>query len=1041
MAPKDKPLKILNASAGSGKTYHLVKEYIKLLIKTEDKIRSFTNVIAMTFTNKAALEMKERIITALDQLGSPDFFDNQSKDLSDKLSMELQLDSSLVQIRCKRALQLILHQYEDFHIMTMDKFNLRLIKSFGRDLDIQGDFEVILDERELIEKIVDDILNRLGMEGSEELNELVFSYAKTNIDEGSQWNFRRNLVAFGAILKKEKNNLIVDKLLSMEFSLLKFKSLRAEQVKIDGLFAKQSEQLLKVLDLEQLEQDQLPGKSRTMNAINKLAAYTSFPITDSLTSDSFMNYLDEGLKPGQIYPNSVKREIIALMGIWENKISEYAARELFMKNFFNMALLQLMAAALKKARKDDQLIRISEFNTLISDLLQDESAPFIYERLGTKFKHFLLDEFQDTSHLQWLNLIPLIHESLGQNHMNLIVGDPKQSIYRFKNGVAEQFVVLPEIYNPNDIASIDTKSNFFRQMGEVSQLDNNWRSSASIVKFNNTFFPLIKELLPDTTAAFYKLVTHNAKSKLNGRIQIISKEEKLQSENLVPQIINWITECKEAGFMLGEICILGATNKECNTWALGLNDAGYKVVSADSLLINSSLKVQLTIAYLERRLNPSGENEKKRFAELYFRLRSEFYSKYKSYIEEKESKNGRKYRLFNDDLFLEDHFSGANNFFFKHENIYDLIQQFYRIVGYDELTDPYLHHLADIAFDYGLTRGPDLKMFLSNYEEKKDKIAVQIPESDQAIRLMTIHKSKGLEFPVVIVPSMNFRSGVTSEFLIDLDDEFVVYKTPTVKDHLSVLQDLYYSERDQIVTDNINKCYVAMTRAIERLYIGNYYEKKKFGELFHKAIGSHEATVEKDGTRTIDINDGTRNAAKSKTKKIELFHPENIRDCLWFPDIALQDREEIVSNNYLSEEMQFGNQFHLLVSLVDHSSEIETTIDKLIQKGEISAVNKATLKEKLGQLYSQSDYQKLLDGKIDVLNEQSIIVDETTIIRPDKIILKENETIVVDYKTGIPSQKDEKQILDYKSTLEKMGYPKPSCYLFYTSINELRLVA
>ena len=1041
MNPKDKPLKILNASAGSGKTYHLVKEYIKLLIRNDEKTRSFTNVIAMTFTNKAALVMKERIITALDEISSPDFFDNESKDLSDALCVELQLDSTSVQGRCKSVLQSILHQYEDFHIMTMDKFNLRLIKSFGRDLDLHGDFEVILDERELIEKIVDDILNRLGMEGSDELNELVFSYAKTNIDEGYQWNFRRNLIKFGEILKKEKNNLIVDKLLSMEFSLNKFKRLRAEQIKIDGLFAKQSEQLLKVLDIEQLEQDQLPGKSRTMNAINKLATFTSFPITDSLTSDSFVDYLSAGLKPGQFYPDSVKREIILLRKIWEDKISEYAARELFMKNFFNMALLQLMAAALKKARKDEQLIRISEFNTLISELLQDESAPFIYERLGTKFKHFLLDEFQDTSHLQWLNLIPLFHESLGQNHTNLIVGDPKQSIYRFKNGVTEQFVVLPEIYNPNNLVGIEEKSNFFRQMGEVSNLDDNWRSSPSIVKFNNMFFPLIKELLPDTTAAFYNLITQNAKSKLNGRIQIISKEEKMRSENLVPQIINWITECKEAGFMLGEICILGATNKECNTWAMGLNDAGYKVVSADSLLINNSLKVQLTIAYLERRLNPSGENEKKRFAELYFRLRSEFYSKYKNYIEEIESNNGRKYRLFNDNLFLTDHFAGANTFFFKHENLYDLIQQFYRIVGFDELSDPYLHHLADIAFDYGLTKGPDLKLFLSNYEEKKDKIAVQIPESDEAIRLMTIHKSKGLEFPVVIVPSMNFHSGVTSEFLIDLNDDFVVYKTPSVKDHLSVLQELYYSERDQIVTDNVNKCYVAMTRAIERLYVGNYYEKKKFGELFHTVMGSLESTIEKDGTKTIDVNDGPRSADACKSKKVTLFHPENVRNHLWFPDIALQDREEIVSNNYLSEEMQFGTQFHLLVSLVDNFSEIESTIDKLIQKGEISSGNKTMLKDKLDQLYSRSDYQVLLDGKIDVLNEQSIIVDETTIIRPDKIILKENETIVVDYKTGIPSKKDEKQILNYKSTLEKMGYPNPSCYLFYTSINELRIVA
>ena len=1041
MNPQDKPLKIVNASAGSGKTYYLVKEYIKLLITDKEKILSFTNIIAMTFTNKAALEMKERIITALDELAYPESCKNKSNDLSDSLSAELELKSSVVQNRCQIVLKRILHQYEDFHIMTMDKFNLRLIKSFGRDLDLHGDFEVILDERELIEKIVDDILNRLGTEGSNELNELVFSYAKTNIDEGYQWNFRRNLIKFGGILKKEKNNLIVDKLLSMEFTIKNFKQLREAQGKIDRLFADRSDELSKIMDRESLDPSLLPGKSTTMKAIKKLASFQSFPNTNSLVSASFLKNLNIELKPKQYYPDSIKREILLLKELWEDNIREYATRELFMKNFFNMALLQLMAGALIKARKDEQLIRISEFNTLISELLRDESAPFIYERLGTKFKHFLLDEFQDTSHLQWLNLIPLLHESLGQNHSNLIVGDPKQSIYRFKNGVAEQFVILPEIYNPNNVKGIKTKSNYFKKMGEVSDLDDNWRSSASIVRFNNIFFPLIKALLPPSKAEFYNSIRQNPKSELNGRIKIISKEEKMLPEHLLPQILSWIKECTEAGFMLGEICILGGTNRECNTWAMGLNDAGHKVVSADSLLINSNLKVQLTIAYLQRRLNPSGENEKKRFAELYFRLSSEFYSSYKKYIQEIESTSGRKYRLFDDALFLKEHFFSTEAFFFKHENIYDLIQQFYRIIGFDELSDPYLHHLADIAFDYGVSKGTDLKLFLDYYEEKKDKIAVQIPESDQAIQLMTIHKSKGLEFPVVLVPSMNFKSSVTSEFLIDLKNDYVVYKTPSVNDRLSVLQDLYYSERDQIVTDNMNKCYVAMTRAVERLYIGNFYEKNKFGELFHKAIGSLDATIDKDGTRIIDINDGPRNTDESNTKKIELFHPENIRDCLWFPNIALQDREEIAESNYLSEEMQFGNQFHLLVSVIDNFGEIESNIDKLIQKGEVSNANKTRLIEKLEQLYSRPDYQQLLNGKTDVLNEESIIVDASTIIRPDKIILKENETIVVDYKTGIPSKKDEKQILNYKNTLEIMGYPKPSCYLYYAALNELRLVA
>jgi ATP-dependent exoDNAse (exonuclease V) beta subunit len=1035
-----KPLKILNASAGSGKTYHLVKEYIKLLIRKDQHTSSFAHVIAMTFTNKAALEMKERIISGLDTLSSPEYFDNQSKHLADEISIELNMSSNEIQAKCKLVLEAILHQYEEFHVMTIDKFNLRLIKSFGRDLDLPNDFEVILDESELIEKIVDDILNQLGEEGSKDLNKLIFSYAKSNIEEGNQWNFRRSLVEFGKILRNEKNNLIVENLLTMDFSVEQFGRLKNERTKLDKLYLTQAERLRQFIDSEGIDQDLLPGKSRTMNAILKLISQESFPNSSSLVSDSFLKNLTTELKPSQHFPDNVKQGILELINIWQNNLSEYATRDLFMKNFFNMALLQYMARALKNVRKEEQLIRISEFNTLISELIQHESTPFIYERLGTKFKHFLLDEFQDTSHLQWLNLVPLVHESLGQNQENLIVGDPKQSIYRFKNGVAEQFVALPKIYNPNNSSGISEKSIYFEKMGEVSELVNNWRSSPSIVELNNSLFTSMREMLPETTAEFYNSIEQTAQSKVNGRIYIESKEEKKSSEELLPNIIEWITECQNDGFKLGEICILGGTNRECNKWALGLNDAGYKVVSTDSLLINSSLKVQLTIAYLMRRLNPSGENEKKRFAELYFRIDSGSYSDYKKYIQENVGKNGKKYRLFDDDKFLIDHFSGSNNYFFKHENIYDLIQQFYGIIGYNELSDPYLHHLADIAFDYGLSKGPDLKSFLSDYESKKHKIAVQIPESDEAIQLMTIHKSKGLQFPVVIVPSMNFSAEVRSHFLVNLDD-FVIYKKPSGSDHLSVLQELFTSERDQIIADNVNKCYVAMTRPVERLYVGNYFEQKTFGKMFHDVVESLNSGADCEGTYIIDIDDGDRSIQSDQSKGADLFQPESIKDRLWFPDIALQDRDDLLTTDYLSNEMQFGIQFHLLASLIEDTTEIESTVNKTIQSGEVSITNKKELIIKLQHLFKLPDYQNLFEGKYKVLNEQAILVDETTLLRPDKIIIKQNETIVVDYKTGVPSSKDQKQVNQYKAILEEMGYSNVSCYLFYSAINELRLVA
>jgi len=577
-------------------------------------------------------------------------------------------------------------------------------------------------------------------------------------------------------------------------------------------------------------------------------------------------------------------------------------------------------------------------------------------------------------------------------------------------------------------------------MGVVEALNNNYRSSPTIVELNNQFFETMKGLIPEEAAAFYSSIRQSPKSDLLGKVHIVSIEEKVSSASLLPMILDWVKECVEDGFKLGEICILGSTNKECNEWAIGLNENNYKVVSTDSLLINSSLKVQLTIAYLKRRLNPSGENEKKRFAELYFRIKSETYSEYKSYILENESPQGRIYRTFDDERFLNEHFHGSESFFFKHEDIYDLIENFFKLMDYDELADAYLHHLADIAFDYGLKRGPDLKGFLNDYESKKGKIAVQVPESDDALQLMTIHKSKGLEFPAVIIPSMNFSADVKSHFLVDID-EYVVYKKPSGSEKIDVLKELHRSELTQIVADNINKCYVSMTRPKERLYIGNYFEKKSFGKLFHEVLGSMEQIQFSDEKLELILGNRDRSPVSIDTKPIKNYCPENVVEKLWFPDISLQDRDELMASDYLNDEMKFGREFHLLLSRIEKEKNIEIEIDKALQLGEIASSNSNELKKKIQQLFKQQEYVSLYKDVVEVLNEKDILVDERTTLRPDKIIIKKNAVIIVDFKTGKSYAKDEKQILAYKTVLEQMSYENVKAYLVYTNPIEIKLVS
>ena len=1041
-----KPLKILNASAGSGKTFNLVKEYIILLLTEKHNTTRFSNIIAMTFTNKAALEMKSRIIQALDELSFPSKYGSKSNEYALLIGDEIGIDPEEAHKRAQIVLKNILHRYEDFHVMTIDKFNLKLIRSFSRDLNLPNDFEIILNESEVIERVVDSMMSQLGQKQLEKLTNLVFSYAKENIEAGEKWDFRQNLIKFAGILQKENYFELVEELLEADFSSEAYKTLKFERDRLNDLFVGKAKLIYQSFLNENINGKDLPGGSRTANPIIKLNSYKEIP--SKLFTDSFLKYCSEETPDKKVFPDQLKQELLSLNKSWESVISEFTSLKLYMKNFHNMALLQFMGKQLQDIRQDEQLIRISEFNKLISELVKNEDAPFIYERLGTRFQHFLLDEFQDTSHLQWLNMVPLIHESISQDNQNLIVGDPKQSIYRFKNGVAEQFVALPEIYNPQNDSKIQERSNYFSQMGEMLPLEDNWRSSSTIVDFNNTFFEYLKNNLQEDFKPFYNSIYQNPKSKKEGYVEIVSTQiDKSETpENEIAKIVEWIKLCEKDGFKRGDICILGNKNKDCSSWAVALTDLKYEVVSADSLFVDSSPNVQLTIAYLKRRLNPLSENEKRKFAEKFFSLYPENgYQKFKSYLIEYENPNsGKKYKKFDDSRFISDYFQSTSLFFEKYENIYDLIQKFYQLIKVDELKNPYIHHLADLAHEFDLIHGPDLKAFIDYYQSSGKKSAVQLPESENAIRIMSIHKSKGLEFPIVILPKMDFRLSLNGKnnFLVK-DGEKILFTPQSQDSPIEAIKNLTLNEIGQTITDSINICYVAMTRPIERLFIHNQFKSdKEFGGVFDSIIKQFEDIIE--SKNTIVLKHGNLKHRKEELKSTNsntYFIPQNINDKLWFPDISLQDHDELKDDNELSEAQRYGNQLHLVLSIVQEQENIGKSLTKLIKDGQIEEQFKTELIKDLKDILTNKEYNSLFKNHESILSEGAIIVSENETIRPDKVIFKKDKTIVIDYKTGLPNKKYTSQIKTYTSTLEKIGFPKVEGFLYYTALKKLEQIS
>jgi ATP-dependent exoDNAse (exonuclease V) beta subunit len=1058
----EKPLQILNASAGSGKTYNLVKTYLKLILGDNRSPSTFAHIMAMTFTNKAALEMKTRIISALDSSSNPNrkTTEETKKALSliEDICKDLKISKPELQFRANIALKQILHQYEDFNVMTIDKFNLRLIRSFSRDLDLDSDFQIILNEDEVLDQVIDQLMDGLDPILRAKFTQLVLNYSREKITDQESWNFQRDLKKFANILTNEKYFTLLKEMKEADFSELAFQSLKSD---IELIKSNLSIKAKHIYDLFQpiAGNTNLPGKTVTVKAFEKLNSDDFFngnTSNNSVFSNSLINNLD---KPD--FGHELRNLCLEFQEEFESKMQELNLLTLVKKNFYNMALLQFIADELETVKQTEKLIRISEFNKLISELIEKEEAPFIYERLGTRFKHFLLDEFQDTSRLQWMNIVPLVHESLSQYHDNLIVGDPKQSIYRFKNGLAEQFVALPSIYNPEGDATIRIKSDFFEDLGKKTPLKDNYRSFKEIVKFNNVFFETFKASIPSSLVSFYDDVAQNPMGKNGGYVFIHSesikiegkKENQVDDKRSVEMMLSWINQCIADGFDKGDICILGNTKKDCNSWAIELTNQGHKVVSADSLLVNSDHGVKMAIAYLKWRKNPAGELEARRFSELYFSLKSQnSIAKIQSYWKTETNAAGKSFQFFDTKKFFTENFGSEDQFFFPFENLYNLLQGFYNLVGLEEIHNPYLHHLSDMVHEFDNQRGPELELFLDFYNGKGKDSAIQIPENKDAIKVMTGHKSKGLEFKVVLLPNMDWSiTGKSSMFLMKESEKFV-YAGLSKNSKVDRIRVEHEKEYNQSLLDKINLCYVMFTRPIERLYIANFHQEKtrdpRFGKILHEVFLNladknfeNISSLKLDGEK-IEFECGEVLTSAEKDQDENSFNevnfsPISLKNKLWFPDISLKENaldEEIG----LTEQQRFGNQLHFLLSITSESSEIEFNLKSNLENGLLEKNFETKLRATLQQIFGMKDYQELMQNATKILNEQGIIISQNETKRPDKIIFKEDETIVIDFKTGIPKAQHLKQVQLYADTLREMGYHQVRGIVFYTS--ELRLV-
>jgi len=1044
----EKPLLIYSASAGSGKTFNLVQHYLELTLKAPSHSKAFQRVIAMTFTNKAAWEMKSRIIQALEWLGYPESIPSKDrskyKAVCNNALQNTGLTKEELTSRAKKTLTEILHNYEEFHVLTIDKFSLRLIRTFSRDLDLPEDFEVELNERELLEQVVDELLSKVGKKGNERITRLTVDYAKANLEEGTKWNFRSKLIDFGKVLTQEEEQPFIEQLLSLNFDPEEYQRIFSQKKKLEQQYEETRDELYNYFIQLGTTENDYPHRSKGIfKHFDKLQNRTLDDGPRELSATVEKTITGENVKEQhRVDPDLINR-FVRFIEFEKELLATYYFYRQRQKSFFNLALLKHLYAAYQQYKSEHHIIGISEFGQRIAQLLNNESALYIYERLGTRFHHYLLDEFQDTSRLQWMNLIPLLHESISNNRRNLIVGDPKQAIYRFRNGLVEQFVALPEIYNPEHNDQLERISQHFLTLGNKKALQDNYRSKREIVAFNNMFFEEALHHLPAVFHDYYNSIRQHPKGDNGGYVELHSWTKKENDKSIIDDfIVTKLRDCIRDGYAPGDICILVRSKKLASHLAHLLINCPeeFKVISADSLEVGADRTVKVMVDYFRLRRNQSNKTAQMKFASSYFQMKGA------DPVSEMEPFwiDG-KVGSFDYDSFVDCYFQDVASFMPNYENMYDLGKKFTNLLRVNLLKNPYLHHFMEVLHDYDLKYGPDLRSFLEHWESKAKSENIQLPENDEAIKIMTLHASKGLEFPVVLIPELEWNLRTHEKEAFFQVDESVIRVKLSRKGTPEYVENAYQEEDQQQLLDGLNLMYVGFTRAEERLYVmfeeqypskssDRFSSMNQLVTLIAEKL-NHPAIVRSENKIAI----GEPQKVQKELEQNNGFEPDHLEDFLWFPEISLRE-EELEEVEVISKEQEFGNQLHLLIASTHEASLLEERINQLMRQDKVQARLKPSLLETAHDVFEIPEFKAIQKRAVKILDEQELLVDEKTTRRPDKILITRDEMIVIDFKTGQERKKHNEQVQSYCAVLTEMSQMSVAGYLLYTNNKQMKRV-
>ncbi|MDR0661063.1 MAG: UvrD-helicase domain-containing protein [Prevotellaceae bacterium] len=1072
-------LTVYKASAGSGKTYMLASEYLRLALAKPNSQRGFRSILAVTFTNKATEKMKSRILSLLHDIAN-----GKQQDLASELAKRMKCSLATVQQKALDVRGAILHDYSHFSIVTIDKFFQQILQAFVREAGLRPGYTLELDTERLLEEAIVKVMDDAGEDDT--LRSWILRITEENVDEGKSWDIMPKLRVIGKEIFSE-----IYLYFSKEFrEKLADKSILASYLK----------------NIKQLIDDfELKMKAIGNRAINYIESF-GLSIADFKYKESGVAGYFVKLKTGKDYQptsraykalgevnewsvkNSDRNKEVGsaffelnnllneALSLWDSKGVLYSTAKVLIRNFMLMGLLSDISRNIQQISNEENILPISSSGYLLSQLIGKTDTPFIYEKAGIQFNHFMIDEFQDTSTGQWHNFRPLLLNSLSEGYINMVVGDVKQSIYRWRNG---DWRILGYRLN-EDFSTWGIKE---------QELKANWRSNGIIIRYNNELFSRLsktlqaninnelseisipqekKELLQGMIETAYNTVKQEFSPKTNidkGYVSlkiIENTEEKKSTEIVLDELPLLIADLQDRGYMPNDIAILvrrGIEGQQVADTLLSYkqqandNSHCFDVVSQDSLFIANASIVKLIISIFRFALNPNDH-----ISETYIHL------------EIAKRKNSAAVAANHHEV-LNSSFYDNDIQFIKSLLDISILDAFELIIQHFELnqnTDdiPFLQELHDTILNFSSDRLADLASFLQWWDETgNNKVTLIANDKQEAIKILTIHKSKGLQFKAVIVPFCTWSLVPNKDSILWLSPQVEPFNE---MEHIpvrygkslanTIFYEDYFNEKTQSYVDNLNLLYVAFTRAEEELYamipqpikkqgetVGTLLEETIkvlnseniiFGEL-NGALNENKLTFGKK-----EYVENTDNQASEQTLNISSYPSSPIHNKLKIRYEA-HDFFNSADDEISMTPRSYGNLMHRLFCKINTAEDISSSINQLIEDGLLEEKDKLFYTKKVEKALLHPIVHTWFTNSWTLKTETEFLLPKqkkqgVSIQRPDRVMISDNEAIIIDYKFGtleLPSY--QKQMRTYIQGLQQMGYAKVKGFIWYIDTEKI----